>query len=597
MKPLKRIPFDKYAAGTIYAVMALVLMAKQCVLLKSYSLSLWPDMSYYLTYGLRPGVILPILGSMLTAFCKFPPLGATLILALLLATSRVIRKVIGNTLWAHLPSICMFLFLSGLDYSLYIMRSPGIIFSQILGLLFCACMVWGDEAIRERDTIVRIIYAALVSIIGYPLVGAYSIVAQTVMLLKASVRHKWGYAVFCLISGAVIPIVYTHAVFTHIDTHYTFLSGFPYMDFLHNYGKVVPLGLCILTFILLPLISGFVRHISDSIVFKSVFTAVAVAALVLFTYKDRNFHIELCMEQALVRNKWNKALSLASRTDKPTRVIIMYRNIALMRKGALCDKMFTYSYDSQPLDTKSDFVSQTMVSAMPVFFYNGLLNFSARWAFEESMIWQRNIERFKYLAKVALLSGYDQRSLVEKYLNIIAENPFEKKWVAQYREYLEDPSKLKENMDYRYSKLLSEYDGMKFASSAIVENSLIAHYLSQSHPHGVMLQLCLAHAMTVKDIDLFWYYFDILHDDGVSIPVHVGEAALLFASMSRNQKMMDVVVSRLGGPGSPIVQRFASFDRDASKARNSDQEKEHFRQRYGKTYWYYCFFTKEAITD
>jgi len=169
--------------------------------------------------------------------------------------------------------------------------------------------------------------------------------------------------------------------------------------------------------------------------------------------------------------------------------------------------------------------------------------------------------------------------------------------VKEYRGYLDNPSLLRKNEDYRYAMALSDYERRKFASSAIVEDSLTDHYLDQMHPGGIMLQLCLAEAMKMKEIDMFWYYLDRLLDEGGTVPVHVGEAALLFASQSGNQKMLDSVVSRLGGGQSPTVRRFAAFDGDARNVRDAEAVKELFRMKYGSTYWYYFYFVKDITTD
>ena len=593
MRRLTNISFGKIAVCAVYAWMLLILLAKQCVLQKGYSLSMWPLMTYYLSMGLRPGVLLPVLGSMLTAFCKFPVIGPVLVLCSLAALSAATSKLSGNTILTHLPALGIFLFISGMDYSIYLMRSPGIFFSQTIGLALSILTVAGEQDVSGAKA--RYLYVALALLVGYPLIGAYALVALCGIMLRALLQGKWKYASFALGCGIVLPLAYNELIFTHIDLAYTFVSGFPYMDFLHNGVRFIPLAAAVAA-----VLAAAVLPSGGSLNGRwicSAFLAAALPGLLLLSYTDRNFHLELRMEQELERNRWDNVLDLALRTKKPTRVIVMYRNIALMRSGRLCDRMFTYPHETVTLAAASDFVSQSMVSAMPVFFYNGLLNFSARWAFEESMIWQRSIESYKYLATAALFGGYDHPALVEKYLDVIEENPFERKWVAQYRRYLENPSLLEDNEDYRYARVLSDYEAMKFSSSAVVENTLTVHYLDQKHPHGVMLQLCLATAMMVKDIDAFWRYFDLLGEEGPVVPVHVGEAALLFASISGNQRMFDAAVHRLGGWQAPTVRRFASFEKDASAVRDAAVAKEYFQKQYGDTYWYYCYYVKNVTTD
>ena len=98
--------------------------------------------------------------------------------------------------------------------------------------------------------------------------------------------------------------------------------------------------------------------------------------------------------------------------------------------------------------------------------------------------------------------------------------------------------------------------------------------------------------MTAKDIDMFWYYYDKLLESGRRIPVHVGESAILFAYIGRDQAEIDAVARDLGGGNSSIVRRFANFSSEASKGDTAD-----FKKKYGDTYWYYCYFVKSITTN
>ena len=269
----------------------------------------------------------------------------------------------------------------------------------------------------------------------------------------------------------------------------------------------------------------------------------------------------------------------------------MYRNIALLNKGQLCDKMFTYPNESIGIDTPAQ-ISQTEVCAPTVFFYNGLINYSTRWAWEMSMMFQMTLERYKYQAKVALFTGKENPALVEKYLDIISRNMYQRRWVRKYRSYLQDPSLLVKDPEYIMFRQLDRFEELKYMSSAVVENTINNHFLLQEHPEGVMLDLSLAAAMTAKDIEMFWYYYDMLLDSGRRIPTHVGEAAILFAYIGRNQAEIDAVARDLGGTGSPIVRRFISFSSKASAGNTGS-----FKEEFGDTYWYYSYFVKSITTD
>ena len=567
----------------VYAAMALVLIMKLPVLQKMFELSLWPDMSFYLNLGLQPGVALPVLGSIMTQVGGLSPiLEAILVLLSLAALTALTRSIV--------PAIFAFLFVSGFDYSLYVFRAQGLLFSQTFGLILAALSVIGWMKVKDKGW--SPIYVLAVVLVGYPLIGVYSLLAALAVVLLALSRKQWIAAALGILSIGVLPLFYTHLIFTHIDTRYTFLAGLPYMDFVDNHRRFIPLILAMLSLVILPLLKG----ISFKRVWEgALFVVSAIACIIFFSYRNHNFHLEIAMQQAIERNDWNKALKLASKSENPTRVIVMYRNIALLNKGLLCDRMFTYSNDSVDIDTPAQ-ISQTEVCAPTVFFYNGLINYSTRWAWEMSMMFQRTLERYKYQAKVALFTGQENPALVEKYLDIIDGNLWQRKWVKKYRSYLYDPALLVKDPEYVMFRQLDRFDEIKYMSSAVVENTINNHYLLQENPEGVMLDLSLAAAMTAKDIDMFWYYYDKLLESGRKIPTHVGEAAILFAYIGRKQAEIDAVARDLGGARSSIVSKFTSFSTEASAA-SSGGDPSVFKKKYGNTYWYYCYFVKSLTTN
>lgn len=577
----------------VYAGMALILIPKLPVLRKLFALSLWPDMTFYLNVGFQPGFVLPVTGSVLTQIGGIPVIGIILVLLSMAVLTLVTRKLSGDGIHSMLPAVFVFFFITGFDYSLYTFRSQGLLFSQTLGLLFSALIVLGWTALSERKWSLLYPFAAVLA--GYPLIGAYAVLAAVGIFLLCVSEKRWVSAFTALACAGLIPLFYTHLVFTHIDTAYTFVAGLPYMDFVDNHKRFLPLGLAALSLIVLPLFKGRIRSGWTGLVTSVLAAAVLVACFLLFSFRDRNFHIELAMWHAIERNDWDKVLSLAVKSDKPTRVIVMYRNIALMYKGQLCDRMFTFPNETIDIDTPAQ-ISQTEVCGMTVFFHNGLINYSARWAWEMSMMFQRTLERYKYLAKVALFTGKENPALVEKYLDIIDENMYQRGWVKKYRSYLNNPESLNSDPEYKMFTALDRFEEIKYMSSAVVENTILNHYLLQENPEGVMLDQSLAAAMTAKDTDMFWYFYDILLRSGRPVPRHVGEAAILFAYLDRNQAEIDSVARDLGGPNSPTVSRFVRFSSEAS-AFMPGGDTSSFKKRYGDTYWYYAYFVKSLTTN
>ena len=579
------------SGAVVFLAMALVLIMKLPVLQKMFDLSLWPDMTFYLNLGLQPGVALPVLGSIITQIGGASAVLQAILVLLSLVVLTVVVKRLCPVHWiAMVPVVLVFLFISGFDYSLHVFRAQGLLYSQTLGLVFAALAILGWVRVREKR--LNLLYMVAVVLVGYPLIGIYSLVAALAIVLLTLFRKQWAAAGLGAICIALLPLLYTHFVFTHIDTRYTFLAGFPYMDFVDNHRRFIPLILAMTSLVILPLLKGIsVKRVWGQVVFA----AVAFACIILFSYRNRNFHLEIAMQQAIERNDWDKALKLASKSENPTRVIVMYRNIALFNKGLLCDRMFTYPNESIDIDTPAQ-ISQTEVCAPTVFFYNGLINYSTRWAWEMSMMFQRTLERYKYQAKVALFTRKENPALVEKYLDIIGRNMWQRKWVGKYRSYLQNPALLENDPEYAMFKQLDRFEEIKYMSSAVVENTINYHYLLQEDPEGIMLDLSLASAMTMKDIDMFWYYYDKLLESGRKIPTHVGEAAILFAYIGGDQAEIDAVARELGGAQSSTVSKFIRFSSEAS-ASQSGVDPAVFKKKYGDTYWYYSYFVKSLTTN
>lgn len=577
----------------IYLVMTLLLAAKLDVIRKMYDLSKMPDMSFFLGIGLQPGVLLPITGSILTQFCHFPLLGAILIVLSLAGLTELCKKVFGASLTAYLPAVFVFSFLVGMDYAIYTMRAQGILFSQTIGLSLSVLLVWGWQKTKRFGKL----YPVFAVAIGYPLIGVYAILSALIITAE-SIREKRDTvltSVSSLFSAVLFPWAYTHFVFTHIDARYTYFAAAPYMDFVKNGLKFIPLGMAALSVIFLGATKGILWRRNTS-TFVQILSAMAMSAvIVLFCYKDQNFHIELAMEDAIENNDWKKALRYAAKSEEPTRVIVMYRNIALIYNGQLCDRMFSFPNSGPRINTPGQ-ISQTEVCAPIVFFYNGLINYSTRWAWEMSMMFQRTVERYKYQAKVALFTGQENPALVEKYLEIIGENWFEKKWVEKYRNYLYDKSALMRDEEYQMFLQLNDYEEVKYMSSAIAEDTLLSHFLSQNEPKGVMLDLSIAAAMTLRNTDAFWHYYSQFRKTGRPLPTHISEAAILFAYIERNQALIENVAMDIG-PNSAVVRRFQLFSGEASGLSSTEGVQEKFKKKYGDTYWYYCYFTGELMTD
>ena len=569
---------------------AVVLTAKSCVLRKAADLSAISFEGGFIRDFLnRPGGILEYCGLLLTQAGHFPAAGIILMLALMIWSARSCRRIYGHNPLIWLPSLCMLVFWTGMDYNLHTMRAVGYAFSQMLGIA-AACAIASSSTGRRRPAL----FGIFSLIVFYPLLGGYAVTAAlSCAAIHLANKGKTGLKSLCLtvLFTAILPQIATRLVYTHTDPTFTYLTGMPYFDFNGNWTRWIPIATACISLILLSTLrktlakplSGFMSFI------LSVLLAVGLA---VFTYRDRNFHAEIRMEQAIEANDWDKVIKIASGLEHPTRIGVMYRNIALLYKGELLEKLFTFSDDYSPIDTKAP-ISMTMVCAPVSFFYSGMLQFSARWAMECTLLYQPGVQRYKYLAKAALFSGTEKRELIEKYLRLIAQNAGQKKWVEKYRSYLNNPELLAQDPEYRMAKALNEYTEPKFMSSTVVEDTFLWLFPTLDPAPGPLLELSLGYTLIAKDAEYFWPKYDIWVKEGRPLPKAMAEAALLFAYMERNEARLADVLDRIGGENSPVLKRFNAFSEAMTKSSGSAASLEYFRKRFGDTYWYYCTFVKD----
>ena len=351
---------------------AVVLAAKCCVLSKAADLSAVSFEGGFLRDFLnRPGGILEYCGLLLTQAGHFPAAGIILMLALMIWSARSCRRIYGHNPLIWLPALCMLVFWTGMDYNLHTMRAVGYAFSQMLGIA-AACAVASSSTGRRRPAL----FGIFSLIVFYPLIGGYAVTAAlSCAAIHLANKGKTGLKFLCLtvLFTAILPQIATRLAYTHTDPTFTYLAGMPYFDFNGNWTRWIPIAAACISLILL---STFHKTLEKpfSEFMSFILSALLATGLVIFTYKDRNFHAEIRMEQAIEANDWDKVIKIASGLEHPTRIGVMYRNIALLYKGELLEKIFTFSDDYSPIATKAP-VSMTMVCAPVSFFYNGMLQF------------------------------------------------------------------------------------------------------------------------------------------------------------------------------------------------------------------------------
>ena len=558
--------------------------------LEQYSL-FCPKGEYLRSFFEQPGGVLALAGAFMTQFCHFPVLGAGLFALCLCLLTWLTGKAFGlegKAAWlATLPALFLLLFVTRLDYSIYLFKTYGLLFSQVLGYTVAAglVLVYRKCFLGRRYSPM---FPALVLLAGYPLFGSFSLIAAVLIALTALREGKLGLIELAvtLILGAAVPWLCRELpwVFPRIHRNFVYFAGFPYKEFVEN-------GIC-----QVPLILAFAAMAALCFLRKA--RGFAVPALVLAAVLavgagsnwDSGFRTVLGMERAVSQQDWDQVLKLAKKERTPNRIHVLYRNIALYGKGTLTEEMFRYPDGDAPLRSKAVFPI-SYICAAPVLYYCGMPNPCDRLAMEYSSTFCKNIHFYKYQAKTALLSGeYD---LARKYLDMVDANWFQGKWVRRYRAFLDNPALMDEDPEFQRLRPLLQGAWTKYDAVAPLEEMLWAQFADPGYVNESVFEWQAACYLTRKDAERTLYCVFNRHELLPDAPVGtaLAEGAALFASQSGDLDMMRELVGVLSSR-QQVLRTFSQFSNALNAAGDlrSEKTKERFQARYEGTYWYYYYF-------
>lgn len=638
----------------------LVLLASGLVLLKqetetllrAQELNLWlPTGLYWKTLMQYPGGAASWLGTYLTQYFFYPQLGVSILCVLWLIICLLLvwvyrLKGAWRALTFLVPAALMACFVQT-GYWLFYQKLQGHLFVPTVGVLFSVlCLVvqrlfdngLNDKAARWT----RLGWMALVCIVGYPFFGAWALGATGLLgiyclitpvspkeipssdsgILPFWKRWEWVPLLLALILIAVIPQIYYQRWFEMTERPYVYLAALPSM----HYGQEsfeqfrIPYYAIILAFLVVNTVS-----VCEGLTFakrlKSWTKGVAVVlllALAIFGvskawYHDVNFQKELAMNRAIEECDWERVLDIArdgSSEVKPTRQMVMYKNLALFRLGRAGNEMFTYPEGSTPQNAPWK-VHMTQVGGKLIYYHYGKENFCYRWCMEDGVEFGWKAETLKFMARTCLLN--QEWEVARKYLDLLKKTTFHHQWAERYARLLDTPDafdlKTLEATAKAGAPIMDEQMTREFAPIMHMmtypdrldgDNTLVEMYLLQTFAHGngddpLFQEMTLICALIMKDIDIFWPRFMkyATMNPNIHMPRHYQEAAYLYGHLENK-----VDISHM--PFDPVVkdtyERFMKFNEQCGPM-TEEQKAIAFYPQFGSTFYYFYFLVRNQKTN
>jgi len=610
-------------------------------LLRAQELNLWlPTGLYWKTLMQYPGGAASWCATYLTQYFFHPWLGTAILCTLWLIIAALLSWVYRlRGPWIGLSALLLLALAACFvqtGYWIYYQKLQGHLLVPTVGVLFATLCLVVQRLLdlflpTKAARWARFIWMAIVCIVGYPFFGAWALGATG--LLAFPQRTKEGesptikYTIFLFLFAALliafVPQVYYQQVFGMTERSFIYRAAMPSFRFSKDSFEVyrIPYYGIIVAFLLMIAVS-YLREGSSianklSPWLRSIFFIILLCAAIFGVhaawYRDINFQKELAMNRAIEELDWERVLTIArdgSSDIKPTRQMVMYKNLALFRLGRAGNEMFFYPEGSTQQNAPWK-VRMTQVGGKLIYYHYGKENFCYRWCMEDGVEFGWKAETYKFMARTSILNR--EWIVARKYLDLLKMTTFHRAWAERYEKYINTPEAFdlkKLETSAKEGKPLLDEQGMKefapilhmmtYPDRLDGDNTLVEMYLLQTFAKGngddlLFQEMTLICALIMKDIDLFWPRFmryATLNPD-VHMPRHYQEAAYLYGHL---ENKVDISHMPFDQDVRDTYDRFMKFNQQCGPM-TEEQKAVAFYPQFGNTFYYFYFLVRNQKTN
>lgn len=588
------------------ALCGLILYSEGSMMWLAQEQSLWlPTEPFRISMLRLPGGPLLWTSCFLTQLFYHPWMGCAALLVLWALTAVCTDRLFGlkgcNKLACLLPVVALAGTVTQNGYWIYYMKMPGLLFVPTLGTTLAVLIALAVRNLPGNRWL-RAAAVVCTALITYPFMGAWSFMAA---LLSCCGWMEMAFAAAAVLVG---PLVYYRTMYGETMLQYMWSAALPsyrYGDNTYFWPYHVPHWGLLVAFVAARCLKRFGGKIEAkrfAPLVPTLLLAFYAGGLWGMWYRDTNFDKEIRMQRAVEERDWERVLRIYR--EKPTawgykempvtRIMVMMKNVALLRLGRAGDEMFTYQ-DGAELQHAPFPVKMTQVGGKMIYYEVGKENFCTRWNMEDAVEFGWRVTHLKYMAKAALVEG--DWEVARKYLRLLEKTMWHGDWARKYMPYVGDKKKCWEDEELGFiMRLLPGGDRLDG------DKTLVEMYLLQTFSHGMgadknYAELTLMCALIMQDIDLFWprffRYAQLLGD--ARMPTHYQEAAWLYGNLEPGK------VDISGMPFDESVKRsyldFCKFNQQLGPDMSEAEKAVRFRPIFGNTFYYFYFLVRNVKTN
>ena len=577
------------------------------MLFRSQELSLFlPGGQFLREQMVVPGGLAAYVAAWFTQFLYYSDLGIALLVVLWWAVFALsfwlFRLPRRWALCGWIAPVALMAVLTEQGYWIYHLKTLGYPFLPTVGFLGTLLLAAAYRLAPRRARWGVIPVAALA---GYPLFGFYGLLGVLLMALLAwneepQRRTRWMQAGLVLLCVALVPVAYYY-IYTQQSLPYIYVRLLPfiYIDPAVDAAQYIPYALLVLSPFLLFLAGRASAAAAGRKALprwgwwgaQAVLVVVLVGFARKFWYDDANYRAELYMLRAAQEERWEDIVTRSyMESQEPTRLMVLFRNLALLRLGRGGDEMFRFLQGgARPAAAFDEHMLQ--VGGKMVYFHYAKFNFCYRWALEDAVEYGWKVDYLRYMALCALYSG--DREVARKYLLTLRKTLFYSDWAEEQLQLLDHPDRLHAQPLFKDIMQLYVYTDQLDADQNLAELYLLNFFSRTWSDNPLYQEASMMCTLIMKDIPLFWPRFFSYAATHQRIPRYYQEAALLYAFLERQYDPEKLPID------DDVKQRFQRFQAATSRSNRYTEEQlaTMLRPEFGDTFWYFYFLVRNVQTN
>lgn len=434
MKQIKNIPI---VSGLCVAVLCyawgILCLQKADYLNQVQNFSPWlGTRDYLLQFAGHPGGLREWVGDWLTQFFYYPWLGASIMAACWAISAWLLSRANRLEGWWQtltlIPVVALLTSIIDLGYWIFCLKTRSYWFGPTLGLLAVSIMQFIYSRCGEHG---RLLSLVLMILIGYPLLGWFAPLGVVAMLLCSPWRRPraaW-LKLICATGAACIAVMtfyYQSPVVRWREDG--LLYGFPHMTNPEASSLLleIPFWTMAVSVILMPLLARL-QKVNALTWLPALLVVASLAGSNMLNYRNENFHTELRMLRALDEGRWDEVLSGIKSSKKPTRQMVISKDVALAQMGRLGDAAFDYPIGGTRPQMNIDLPIHMAHSAAPLFYYwLGIPNYAFVWSMENYI--EYGMSPFYLRMMYRCMVANDEQEAAQKYKTLLKTTLFHRNY-------------------------------------------------------------------------------------------------------------------------------------------------------------------------